>query len=1416
MILKMILKRILKKNFEMNFEIEAENRNKENYLYSNLSFPNLSNLSFISDASLPDSIINSPSLSNLSNLSLISDTSLPDSIINPLNLSNISSNASINRFDEDYLNLESIKCIEGIENNEFNERESIKCISSTSIISPSNSEELSIPCQSKKVIRQGLSDTPAREGGQGIEGETASPAREGGQGCSLLPDDINNTQFILTRQILTRKGETTSPATEEAKGCSLLPDVVKNNQLPEGETALPATEEAKDCSLLPDDQKVNEIHDNNEGETTTPATEEALGFSLLPDVNNYISSQANEDDNCDETAETGNNNNNNINNNNLNITNLIKDFREASENDKALIEPCDKGDFFTLAAMNSCGLRSKHATIANAAIRNKLDVVVISETHMAGRQRPFISNNYTAFFKNRSKFSSSCKGGVAIMVENKLAQHTVMVESGDSNNEEYCAVKINAFEPPVIIMGIYGPQNNIKKKDMDEIWGKIKEVWKKYIDLGCTMIIAGDMNAAIGNTLGLTNNDESKNKAGEILIAAVEELDLHVLNKMEDHDQRTHVDRSNQGSSRCLDYIITNNLSACQETKIDNGLLATPYSVILDEEGEPDKRKFVDHKTVMSKFKLVPSKVKNIVQRPKFIKDELSRAKYYMETEIIAQIGLEMLQEETPSSKIANMISREVKKACFKSHKRVKPNRKAELTEDEAIFWKLIRIAENEVHNLGRLKINNQIFQIRKKRKLAERGDPLFSMNTKTGDVADTREKIEETILKHNEEILMRKEHSKSYSQIHQMKVDIIKTLQETHIETFKSLTIEDYIAVVDKILEKKKEMFSEYIDSSPKFKVMIFLFLKKMYESEDVPDSFKETELIALFKKGNRQDASNYRFIHIKWWLPRIFEMLIYQKLYVIFDKYTPESQTGGCKMSDTMEHLVMIISALNQKVKVGKGLILTLADIKKCFDRLFLSDCQFWLLKSGADPKAVKVLNILLGFNRLKLQGSSSGKSFIVEDGQGQGGVSVGRSAAATISDVMERNVATHPCPTVHNGVNIANLGYVDDTATIDEDPEGTKFSCRIIQEAFEELSLEAHDSKTIHILCGNQAWIQRMKKDLENNPANIQGFNVRISEEDKYLGLRIVTGDIPDIIDANIRLKASKVHQIATEIRQEVRDPRIEMIGSLKASALLVQSKLIPILTYGTESWLRISDQQYQAMEAILKDALVRILSLPASTNYDSMILEVSNFHVEVWIDSLKLKYFMKKLHIKKTGKLYRVLREDIINKNEDGFIGDVRRLCDKYNLPDITLNYLPPEYISEVCKEWSRKRSMLVTLTLKKVPPMLTLNKIYNDHYQYTVFEARAITALRTGNLIFKNWCPWEFSKKNGGRKCMYPPCTENDSLIHVMECRFYRTKFEQVEGPTRDWANYLTRLNQERISEFNQPLITCRGWSTVTQ
>ena len=72
----------------------------------------------------------------------------------------------------------------------------------------------------------------------------------------------------------------------------------------------------------------------------------------------------------------------------------------------------------------------------------------------------------------------------------------------------------------------------------------------------------------------------------------------------------------------------------------------------------------------------------------------------------------------------------------------------------------------------------------------------------------------------------------------------------------------------------------------------------------------------------------------------------------------------------------------------------------------------------------------------------------------------------------------------------------------------------------------------------------------------------------------------------------------------------------------------------------------------METILRDSIERIISLPKSTNYEALILEMANYHIKAWMDALKIKYFMKKIHYKKKGKLFEILHHEIINKIEDG--------------------------------------------------------------------------------------------------------------------------------------------------------------------
>ena len=170
------------------------------------------------------------------------------------------------------------------------------------------------------------------------------------------------------------------------------------------------------------------------------------------------------------------------------------------------------------------------------------------------------------------------------------------------------------------------------------------------------------------------------------------------------------------------------------------------------------------------------------------------------------------------------------------------------------------------------------------------------------------------------------------------------------------------------------------------------------------------------------------------------------------------------------------------------------------------------------------------------------------------------------------------------------------------------------------------------------------------------------IKTADGEKYLGMKIVSGTTTDIINANIRMKASKAHLVATEIPE------------------------------------------------------------------------------------------------KKKGKLYRASRRDIVNNKEKAVNGDFRRLCLKYKLRDVTLTPVTLEHMSEMCKEMLRRRSQLSTLTKRRIMPMFIPGKVFNSHYTCSLMDAHAITCLRTGKLILKNWTPGGSDQSTEG--------TKNASFSHV--------------------------------------------------
>ena len=79
---------------------------------------------------------------------------------------------------------------------------------------------------------------------------------------------------------------------------------------------------------------------------------------------------------------------------------------------------------FNVAIVNPGGLNSKRGSIINAVHKCDIRALIVSETHMVGKEVPVIDNTMEAFFANRS--GGQNKGGVCIFLEKTLAKTAVV------------------------------------------------------------------------------------------------------------------------------------------------------------------------------------------------------------------------------------------------------------------------------------------------------------------------------------------------------------------------------------------------------------------------------------------------------------------------------------------------------------------------------------------------------------------------------------------------------------------------------------------------------------------------------------------------------------------------------------------------------------------------------------------------------------------------------------------------------------------------------------------------------------------------------------------------------------------------------------------------------------------------------
>ena len=103
-------------------------------------------------------------------------------------------------------------------------------------------------------------------------------------------------------------------------------------------------------------------------------------------------------------------------------------------------------------------------------------------------------------------------------------------------------------------------------------------------------------------------------------------------------------------------------------------------------------------------------------------------------------------------------------------------------------------------------------------------------------------------------------------------------------------------------------------------------------------PDTLKKAEIVLIYKSGDKHNATNYRPISLISNIGRVFEKIIYNRIYEFIKKHNiiTDQQLGFMKKIGTKDALNYITNTFYNNLDHIKPTSITFLDLAKAFDTI------------------------------------------------------------------------------------------------------------------------------------------------------------------------------------------------------------------------------------------------------------------------------------------------------------------------------------------------------------------------------------------------------------------------------------------------------------------------------------------------
>jgi len=410
-------------------------------------------------------------------------------------------------------------------------------------------------------------------------------------------------------------------------------------------------------------------------------------------------------------------------------------------------------------------------------------------------------------------------------------------------------------------------------------------------------------------------------------------------------------------------------------------------------------------------------------------------------------------------------------------------------------------------------------------------------------------------------------------------------------------ITLDELIYAGSKLKNKKAPgtdaIRNEFLKHTPlSGKEIILNFFNQVLETEQTPVQWSEIEIVALYKKGEKNDPSNYRGISLLNTSLKWFTQIMLTRL----SKWTedlgiiPESQAGFRKSRGCQDHIFSLSSIIHTHIqKPGGRVFAAFVDFERAFDSVNHNLLWETLHSLGVSSKFINIFSSLYSKAIIKvrtLEGHSD--PITLTEGVLQG----------ELCSPIFFNLFIHDIEKYFNDLKISEIEmghgkvinlllYADDKVLLATSSRGLQLKLNALNKYCINKRLKVNVKKTKIVVFRKGG---KLSKDLA---FKYNGEHLEIVNQFTYLGTTFSSsGLFKKESEAAIRRVSSQtgaVWDIFTKSKIESWEGRMKLFDSICQSSLL----------YACESW---APYYERTVESVQMKFLKHLLNLPRNTpNY-----------------------------------------------------------------------------------------------------------------------------------------------------------------------------------------------------------------------